>query len=477
MSEIKCKLCVIGGGSAGIGAALAAARMGVDTVLVEKESMLGGTSTNGAVDSWANTAGATGIPYDIYCELTNIPDAVGIGSMGRHFCHPTHNTPPFPGGEGVIDNSLTYQDTLLRSGTQGLIEDEQRCRKQWHGVIFELNQFDKTVQKMLKNTGNCRTLLDSTLTDVKMKASGEVDTVKLADGTIIKADLWIDNSGVMAKLAGIELLSGEDPKCRFNEPDAPEEPILNLNGATLIFRITPSADNKIEPLPDDIPNACWWAEHFPALCCSEYPNGDRNCNMLPTISGKEYMELGEEKAYAECIRRVKAFWHYIQTNYPEFQGYRMMWTAKRIGVRETFRVMCEYMLNENDLLQGISKQKHSDIIAISDHMMDSHGAGGRKSGELHEPYGIPYRCLIPIGFTNLLVVGRIAGFSSIAASSCRLSRTMMQLGQAAGTAAVQAVQNKNFAKVNIAELQQKLCQQHVQLTWPMTDKLKEYSTK
>ncbi|HOR98565.1 MAG TPA: FAD-dependent oxidoreductase, partial [Kiritimatiellia bacterium] len=50
-------------------------------------------------------------------------------------------------------------------------------------------------------------------------------------------------------------------------------------------------------------------------------------------------------------------------------------------------------------------------------------------------YGIPYRCLLPLKTTNVLIAGRAASFSAIAASSCRLSRTMMQLGQAAGTAA------------------------------------------
>ena len=128
---------------------------------------------------------------------------------------------------------------------------------------------------------------------------------------------------------------------------------------------------------------------------------------------------------------------------------RILLNSRFSEVRETFRVCCEYMLNENDLLQGISKQSHQDIVALSDHMLDSHGAAGRKCGELHEPYGIPYRCLIPKGFSNLLVAGRIAGFSSIAASSCRLSRTMMQLGQAAGTAAMLALNKScNFRNID-----------------------------
>ncbi|MBU8901529.1 MAG: FAD-dependent oxidoreductase [Victivallales bacterium] len=60
------ELVVIGGGSAGIGAALAAARQGVDTLLIEKEKMLGGNSVVSGVNCWEPVAGATGIPYDIY---------------------------------------------------------------------------------------------------------------------------------------------------------------------------------------------------------------------------------------------------------------------------------------------------------------------------------------------------------------------------------------------------------------------------
>jgi hypothetical protein len=466
LPEIKCQLCVIGGGSGGIGAALAAARLGVKTVLIEKAAMLGGTSTVCGVNCWEPVAGATGIPQEIYRELAKIPDAVGIYSIGRHHCHPDHNEPPFPGGESVVNRSRTYQDTLLRSGTKGLVQDEQRCREQWNGVVFEADQFDRVVQKLLNKTGNCRILLNSSQTKVSMKTASEVESVTLADGTVIRAALWIDNSGALVKAAKADLLTGEDPRSSFGEPDAPETPGDTLNGSTLIFRITPCEVERIEPLPDDISPECWWAERFPSMSCVQYPNGDRNCNMLPTISGKEYLELGEQKAYAECRRRVKAYWHHVQTHFPEFRGYRICSLAERIGVRETFRARCEYMLNENDLLQGIGKQRHSDIIALADHMMDSHGAAKRKSGELPEPYGIPYRCLIPQGFTNLLVAGRIAGFSCIAASSCRLSRTMMQLGQAAGTAAALAIHTQKFSSIDIAELRQSLIDQHVLLTWP-----------
>ena len=85
-----------------------------------------------------------------------------------------------------------------------------------------------------------------------------------------------------------------------------------------------------------------------------------------------------------------------------------------------------------------SGQTHGDMVAIADHPLDIHG-GSHGLKEIAEPYGIPFRCLIPKGKRNLLVACRGAGFSHIAASSCRLSRTVMALGHAAGLAAARAV--------------------------------------
>jgi len=98
-------------------------------------------------------------------------------------------------------------------------------------------------------------------------------------------------------------------------------------------------------------------------------------------------------------------------------------------------VRCRYMLREQDLL---SPPGYPDVIAIAGHGLDRHGAR-HASGRISGPYGVPYRCLQPLAFDNMLVAGRVSGFSSLAASSCRLSRKMMQLGTAAGTAAALAM--------------------------------------
>jgi hypothetical protein len=190
--------------------------------------------------------------------------------------------------------------------------------------------------------------------------------------------------------------------------------------------------------------------------------------MLPTMQGEEFLRLGYPAAYAECRRRVLAHWHYLQTrpDFPEFQRYTISWIAPSLGVRETARVVGEYILTEHDILKGISCQTDPDIITLADHAMDRHGEGGG-CVELREPYGVPYRCLLPKGIDNLLVACRGASFSSIAASSCRLSRTMMALGHAAGVAAALAKENGATLRAVPAEaLRETLRLQHAELDWP-----------
>jgi len=224
-------------------------------------------------------------------------------------------------------------------------------------------------------------------------------------------------------------------------------------------------------LPPGIPEACWWAPTFPPVCCDEYPCGDRSLNMLPAMEGRECLQLGLAAAYAECTRRLRAHWHFMQTHFPESRRWRLVWVAPMLGVRESNRIVCEHMLSELDILQGLSRQTAPDIVAVADHALDRHGEGG-SCPEVAEPYGIPYRCLIPKGFRNLLIACRGAGFSSIAATSVRLSRTLMQLGQAAGTACALAKDAAvDLPAVSPARLRAELRSEHAQLEWPVPAEL------
>ncbi len=255
----------------------------------------------------------------------------------------------------------------------------------------------------------------------------------------------------------------------------PQTATSRINGVSLLYRVTPIAQSHVEPLPDSVPATCWWSGSFPVAAINHYPNGDLNINMLPTMDGAEFLRQGYAKAMDECHRRVAAHWHNLQTNYAEFQQFKLCWIAPALGIRESRRIVGEYVLSENDLLAGISGQQHPDIICLADHAMDTHGSHARGIGELREPYGVPYRCLVPKGQRNLLIACRAASFSSLAASSCRLSRTMMQLGQAAGTAAALAKQlNVELPEVPPNRLRAALRLQHVQLEHPLPEDLQEY---
>lgn len=465
-------LIVVGAGSGGFGAAFAAARAGIKVLLVEKSDWLGGNATRCGVNVWETGVGGTGIPFDLYKRLKKIPRAVGIYTQHRHICwDDPAKGPVFPGGELLIDPTKRYLDSLCRFGAPEPYGERVFRQANWHGVPFEPELYAAEMERMLAETGCCTVAKQTAFKRVHVEGR-RVRALELSDGRTVTAGFFVDATAdiLLAQQAGCTTSLGQEPRSLYDEPSAPVTPNDRLNGATLIYRVTPTDRPGIEPLPDDIPSTCWWADRFPGAACTQYPNGDFNINSLPTIQGREVVELGYERALAECQRRIRAHWHHFQTSFAEFQHYRRMWVAPGLGVREGPRLVARCVLTEHDLDAGLTGQTHDDIITIADHAKDTHGADTKRHipGELKQPYGVPFRCLLPREIDNLAVACRGAGFSSVAASSCRLSRTMMQLGQAAGTAAALAKQNRldGFADVKPADLRASLAAQHVELTWP-----------
>lgn len=428
MNHIITDICIVGGGSGGFAAALRSAQNDCRTVLVEKEFMLGGTSTVCGVNAWEPVAGADQCAArELYDRMSKIPKACGVYHIAKHCCFDDPSINDFPGGLYKIAPELTYDDTLKK----GYVYGGPWNLDVWNGVIFEPEILSCCMEEMLTEAG-CNVIKGHACVAVQAE-NGHISSVTLDDGTKISAKIFIDNCGILAAGAGCQMLIGSETKEVFNEVDAPEMPdISHLNGVTMIFRITPVETPAIE--------ACDIPPRKGLMVANEYPNGDYNCNMLPTMTGAEFAVMPRDAALAECERRVRGFWRYVQENYEWGRHFKIAEIFRNVGVRETFRVRCQYMLNENDLINGIEKQKHPDIIAVADHHMDLHGSKG--SGKTVVPYGIPLRCLLPTGTNNLLVAGRIAGFSCLAASSCRLSRTMMLLGEAAGRAAAEMLKKQ-----------------------------------
>ena len=426
---MKYDVIVVGGGSAGTAAAVAASRSGAHTLLIERQAILGGTSTYAGVNCWEPVYGADGFAQEFYQHLKQIPGACGIYKITRHRYFYTGAAAAFPGCEQRLDADLRYEDTLKPNWNYQARNPPER----WNGIIFEASAWDQTARKLLHATGSSSIASGNSIAACQVE-NRCIKELTLDSGETCQGRIFIDASGALAALAGCSLLIGQDGREQFQEPDAPEKPTLRRNGATRLFRICPADEEAVQPLPDDVPEDCWWAPDFPLMVATEYPNGDWNCNMLPTMDGETACRLNEAEALTESRRRVLAYWHFLQTQWPKFRRYRLKMLFPGLGLRETHRVLCRYMLTENDIL---AQHWPLDSIAAADHTMDSHGGGIVRNTP--GPYGIPYRCLLPVDIDNLLVAGRIAGFSSIAASSCRLSRTMMQLGYVAGLAAAQAV--------------------------------------
>lgn len=182
--------------------------------------------------------------------------------------------------------------------------------------------------------------------------------------------------------------------------------------------------------------------------------------MLPTMEGALCLALGEKRAYEVCAARVYRYWNWLQTE-TGFTGYALEGLAPMLGVRESWRLRGRYVLRQQDLLAGFAAQTGAArCIAYADHPMDTHGRTnlkGVRCAELERPYGIPYDCLLPAETENLLVACRGASFSHIAASSARLSRTMLALGEAAGEAAVLALRDGCMPdRVEVSELRARL---------------------
>jgi hypothetical protein len=432
--RLRTQVCVIGGGSGGIGASLAAARAGAEVVLLERDAILGGTTTTAWVHTWEPVRGADGIPRDLYEVMRADPTAI---------------TEP------------DYAKGAPRRGGRSL--------------PFEPRALVYAARRLLSATGRCRVLLGATF----CRARVEGDRLKAVEAwfsgkrLVVEADVFLDCTadGDLCAAAGCDYHLGEDPRSRYNEPTAPKDAGMHLNGLTLCYRITDTGVKQKPYLPEDIPEGiCPRPVHVVAMPC-----GDHLLNAVDMLDGNALLEWEYSRLMHEAHRRVLEHFFWLQRLDPEREprwtrhtngaGYgtwAIAGIAPRIGVRESRRILGDYVLTEHDCRAGAAGQKHNDLVAICDHAVDIHGRKGRLYEVPNGPYGVPYRCLLPRGVRNLMIASRAASFSHVAASSCRLQRTMITLGQAAGNAAALCVKHGVPPReVDVRQLQAALVAQGV----------------
>jgi len=424
------RVVVIGGGSAGVGAAWRAALCGAEVTLIEGGAVLGGASTLGGVHCWEPGIASNGLNRVLYDEMRKTPHMASVGRTLQTYTRESHI------GLNGIDEALPYEATLRR----GSLEAMALAR-----VHFEPAAMINAMRKALETAG-VKLVMNTLFTGI-IGENGHITGVKVQDAATgeisrLYGDCFIDCTAdaVVCRKANVPALFGEDSKTDFGEPCAPESRSDNVNGVSLCFRVSPgAAQNELPAWVYDTEAAAWLEKGaLPASNVNAYPNGDMNFNPLPLMEGAAYFALPPHERNRALTARLYLYWEWMKKEHG-FDGWHITEIMPRAGVRESWRVRTAVMTTELDLRKGYRAQG-DDIIALGDHTLDLHSArrrGMKLSGTFEVPYGIRAGSLIVNEWDNLLVAGRCAGFSHLAASSCRLSRTMMDTGEASGALASQ----------------------------------------
>lgn len=154
----------------------------------------------------------------------------------------------------------------------------------------------------------------------------------------------------------------------------------------------------------------------------------------------------------------QAFWilEFLQKHVPGFEHAYISATAEQLGVRETRRILGDYVLTEEDVLSG---RDFPDEIARCCWGIDVHNPTGTHTGierPIRRTYGIPYRCITPRGISNLYIAGRPISATHRAFSSSRINSTCIMIGEAVGLAAPSALRQRGTRKADVAAVQEKL---------------------
>lgn len=443
MQKIQTEVAVVGGGAGGFGTAYTLAKNGIKTVLVERNPGLGGTSVYGGVNCWEPGVADGELHEIIKNKLYQIPNACAVcktvpNSLLLEPENEPENVSRYPWGLSVPDPEATYKDTLKRcpSLTGG-------DWKKWRRFQFEPDVMNRTLQELLAGYKDFITLmLDTEYLSCKTEEGKVTEITVRRKNEIyqICADYFVDSTGdiFLARDAGCEAIIGTEAKELYNEPSASVKDEQNVNGVSYVFRIRKSKNP--EHIDDYVPSDKAISRRV-VSCFNLYPNGDINVNMLPTLTGREFLSYKEE---ADEVGRatVLKYWHFLQTECG-MKGWKLVHIFPMTGIREGYRLVGKYVLTEHDLLAGVEKQNYNtDIATIADHPIDRHGenTGG---GQVMTPYAIPITCTETREFENLFVACRGASFSSIAASSARLTRTMLGLGEAAGREISNRIKNNH----------------------------------
>lgn len=414
---------VIGGGLAGINAAIAAARLGKTVALIQNRPVLGGNSSS-EVRVWV--VGATSHGVHRYARENGI--------MGEMFLENQYTNP---------EGNPYY----------------------WDLVLLE----------MVRAEPNIELFLNTDVHEVEADGDAERRTIRTVTGWMMgserkitfESDVFIDctGDGLIGFLAGAQYRIGREARSEFQEDWAPEVADEITLGSTLLF-YTKSMGRSVKFVP---PSFAKDITKTSIPLRRVIKSGDNGCfYWWIEWGGEKDAVYDNEEIRDELWAVIYGIWDYIK-NSGQFDSDDMMleWVGSVPGKREYRRFVGDYMLNQNDILE---QRQFDDRIAFGGWSIDLHPSKGVYAEEdgskhLHSDgiYHIPFGSLYSVNVTNMLMAGRNICASHVAFGTTRVMATCGVIGEAAGTAAALCIEKqmepRQLAEQAIGELQQVLLRQ------------------
>ena len=416
-------LAVIGGGSAGTLAAISAARKGVDVLLVESQSALGGSRTVMGVDTFygyfspgdRTSRVIGGITYEIVERLFDRSAA---------FLRPNS----FGAGTGV-----TYDLEILKMLLEEMVV-EAGAKLLYHSFVPEVLMDDNNIDGVLvSNKAGLR----------KVKADFVIDATGDAD-VAARAGASFELAGVgelpVQSLSTIFYLGNVDNERAFSLSQSERTKLMEDAEASGEYKLT-RIGGSIHPTP------------HPGLIHA-------NLTRIRNVNATDPVAL--TNAEIEGRRQAHEYARFLINEHPGFEDAFLAMTASYIGVRETRRLIGEYVLTGEDVVAG---RHFEDAIACCAAPIEDHHAGKDVRWKYIEGdgyYQIPYRALLPKEVDNLIVAGRCLSATHEAQASARNSAQCMAMGEAAGVAASIALSvDTQPSDVEVSQLRSALLDQDV----------------
>jgi hypothetical protein len=442
---------VVGGGPAGMGAALAAADAGADVVLVERYGFLGGNATAALVMPWMSFH-------------TRRPQPPRMGDVGLF---------PTDHGEGepvVAGKHVEIIDRLIEAG--GAVPPTAETG---YTVPFDPEVFKQVALELLDGAG-VRYLLHAFASGVRVPGRASEVVFETKSGpVVVSARVTVDctGDGDIAAAAGAPFEVGR-PSDGLVQP------------MTLMFRMvgvdTATFGNYVSEHPDQwrSVHGLWdLVEEATEAGDLDLPREDIlffgsahageiavNSTRVSQVFGIDVFDL--TRAEAVSHRQMAQVAAFLRDYVPGFADSYVAQSGVQVGVRETRRVLGDYVLTGEDILTA---RKFDDAIARGTYPVDIHNPNGKgtvlRSVPAGDAYDVPLRCLLAREVDDLLTAGRCISGTHEALSSYRVTPTAMATGQAAGIcAALAASSGRPPRQVDVAAVQAELVRQGADLGAP-----------